>query len=715
MLRLLSRLAALLLLLVGVGVIVMRSHVREEDDFDEVLEAARQLRELDARLDTAVLEAKGGLSLDYDTLSSTLREMNATQEKLAAHGRRGSDAKLDEAFLRTSEQTRSNERLVDDFETASSISKNSLTYIALAAKNLQLSASASKSGTDLRIHRELNALLSYVIACTTACDDKTLERLERSVEALTHERASLSDEGDKTKLDAIVRHGRVLVRGMPAVEHAVRRLTSDNGHAYSELYVVARARRDAVNARANIYRRALIALTVALVALVGVMIQQLRKKQRELAGLNQSLERRVEERTSELSSTQREYKELLETTHAIPWGMAPGSLRFTYVGPQATRLVGFEASEWLREGFLEERLHPDDTKRVKAKLLDLRDGAQTEVEMRMVVSKSREVWLRAIVSASADASGELVRRGVLIDVTARRELEAELHSAQKLESLGRLSAGIAHEINTPIQFVSDSVSFIRTSFVELAKVIVAYRHAFAPPSAASDAQCRAEQAREVDEEADTDYVLENVPSALDAATDGLARIALIVRSLKDFSHPDRTDKSAVDLELSIRSTLTIAKNEYKDVADVDLQLSGAREDEDERLPLVVCHAGEINQVLLNLIVNAAHAIGAARTSAGERGKILIRTWRDGAFACVAVADTGGGIPEAIRGKIFDPFFTTKDVGQGTGQGLALARKIVVDKHHGELSFETSPHGTEFVMRLPISGSERAPRSAKIAA
>jgi len=188
----------------------------------------------------------------------------------------------------------------------------------------------------------------------------------------------------------------------------------------------------------------------------------------------------------------------------------------------------------------------------------------------------------------------------------------------------------------------------------------------------------------------------NVPGSLKSCEDGISRISTIVRAMKEFAHPDQREKAAVDLNQALQTTLAIAKNEYKYVADVTADFGD--------LPPVLCHVGDLNQVFLNLIVNAAHAIGDVVGQAGGKGSIRIRTLQEGNWARIDIADTGAGIPQSIRHRIFDPFFTTKEVGKGTGQGLAIARSIVVTKHHGSLTFETEVgKGTTFTIRLPIDG------------
>jgi len=261
-----------------------------------------------------------------------------------------------------------------------------------------------------------------------------------------------------------------------------------------------------------------------------------------------------------------------------------------------------------------------------------------------------------------------------------------------------LAAGVAHEINTPVQFVSDNVQFVRTSLPDIATVISAYRSLQQTVQSGGDVESAARVAAEAEKTADIDYIMENAPPAIESSIDGLGRIATIVRSMKEFAHPDQGEKKFADLNQAIRSTLVIAHNEYKYVAEIDTQFGD--------LPAVPCYLGEINQVVLNLLVNAAHAISDVVKDSGNLGKITLRTRLDGDAVEISIGDTGTGIPAAARDKVFDPFFTTKEVGKGTGQGLAIARSVVVNKHGGTLHFETeSGMGTTFFIRLPLDAAD----------
>lgn len=282
---------------------------------------------------------------------------------------------------------------------------------------------------------------------------------------------------------------------------------------------------------------------------------------------------------------------------------------------------------------------------------------------------------------------------VLLDVRKREELELELRHAQKLEAVGRLAGGIAHEINTPIQFISDNLHFMGEAMRDLAGLLKRYGELRGAVKSQKAAPAAAALLEEAEREIDLPYLLDNVPGAVERSIEGLNRVAAIVSSLKEFARPDVKDQTPSDLNQAIRNTLTVSRHEYSGVADVETDLA--------ELPLVTCHPGEINEVLLSIIVNAAHTIADAVTGTAQRGKIRVRTSRSEAEVVIAISDTGGGIPEAIRDRIFDPFFTTKDVGRGSGQGLAIARSVIVDKHHGSLTFDTKlGQGTTFFIRLP---------------
>jgi PAS domain S-box-containing protein len=337
----------------------------------------------------------------------------------------------------------------------------------------------------------------------------------------------------------------------------------------------------------------------------------------------------------------------------------------------------------------------------------MREAMRTNQSIRIVVegihSSGRPLWLSLNITPIMSPEGKAEHFvGIATDITQsvedsrikkelqdrvesreqeRDRLALELRMAQKLEAVGRLAAGVAHEINTPLQYITDNVAFLGDSVVDLASVISAYRTG-------------RERGDEVAGEVEADYLLSELPKAMERARDGLKRVKNIVRAMKEFSHPTSEAHAAADLNKAIETTLEIARSEYKHLAVIDLNLAP--------LPLITCNIGELNQVFLNLLVNAAHAIEAAGKDASS-GRIAIATSHVGAELHIRVEDNGCGIEPENLDKIFDPFFTTKEVGKGTGQGLAIARSIVVDRHGGAFDVHSVVGtGTRFTIRLPVT-------------
>jgi PAS domain S-box-containing protein len=321
-----------------------------------------------------------------------------------------------------------------------------------------------------------------------------------------------------------------------------------------------------------------------------------------------------------------------------------------------------------------------------------------EAKIRQRDGRMRDVNLS--VFAEHDADGHVMSwHAIAVDVTNAKMMEADLLHASKLESVGQLAAGIAHEINTPTQYVGDNVSFLEEAFGQLNRLIGSYRKAGAALAGAGGHEQLLRELEEAEEEAELDYLEEQVPRSFASALDGLSRISTIVGAMKEFAHPGGTKMGAADINKALQATLTVAHNEYKYVADVKTELG--------ELPQVICHVGDLNQVFLNLLVNAAHAISDAIGDGGEKGLISVSTHTDGSDAVIEVSDTGVGIPDHLLDRIFEPFFTTKEIGKGTGQGLAIAYSIIVDKHGGELTVESDVgRGTTFLIRIPIAGNER---------
>lgn len=275
-------------------------------------------------------------------------------------------------------------------------------------------------------------------------------------------------------------------------------------------------------------------------------------------------------------------------------------------------------------------------------------------------------------------------------------LEKQLYQSQKLEAIGTLSAGIAHEINTPIQFVSDNTSFISEAFSHLMDAIDCYRKLVVDCSNGLNLSEVMDKFNQISEDAALDYLKEEVPLAIQQAKEGLARVEAIVGAMKNFSYMGTTTKSLSDINDAVKNTVLVTFNEWKHFVELNMDL-------DPDLPQILCHISDINQVLMNLIMNSTHAVmDVVGQQSKVKGNVSIKTYTENENIVVAISDTGSGIPKKIQDQIFNPFFTTKPIGQGTGQGLSMAYSVIVEKHGGTISFDTKEgQGSTFFLSLPM--------------
>ena len=396
--------------------------------------------------------------------------------------------------------------------------------------------------------------------------------------------------------------------------------------------------------------------------------------------------------------------QIIKGTPAMVVGIAPDG-RTTFINPSVAQSTGSLSEEIIGKNWWNLLFAQDSIAQVGKLHADLQQGPVGDYEMVLTGRDGRKRTVNWNFINKLDDQGGLAEIiGFGNDITEKKEAERERQviemqrrHAHKLESIGQLAAGIAHEINTPTQYIGDNVRFLQSSFERLRRLHVHYRELL---RAARQTDLSGDLAAEIDktiDEADADFCTAKIPEAIRQSLSGLEVVANIVRSMRDFSHPGTGQKIPTDINQAIEATLVVSANEWKRVATIV-------KDFDATLPPVPCLAGEFNQVILNLVVNAAHTIAdAAGKNRGEKGIITLSTRRNGPWAEIQVRDTGTGIPEAIREKVFDPFFTTRPFGKGTGQGLAIARNVIVNRHQGTLTFQTETGaGTTFVIRLPLA-------------
>jgi two-component system, NtrC family, sensor kinase len=397
----------------------------------------------------------------------------------------------------------------------------------------------------------------------------------------------------------------------------------------------------------------------------------------------------------DLRSMQERFDEVASRIDEVLWVRSLEG-EFLYLSPSFERVwqrarAGLTVEDW------EQTMHPDDRGMAAELSRRVMQGHDFEAEHRIVRANGE---VRRILNRAypiCDDDGVVIRvGGIARDITEASRLQEELRIAQKLEAIGQLAAGIAHEINTPAQYVADNLTFFQEAFDDLQPLLRALKEKLGTQGGALEPEDVAELA-ELAERADIDYLLEELPGAFQHAGAGIHQIRKIVLAMKDFSFPGE-DLDRVDLNKAIATTMTICRNEWKYHAEIETDL-------DPSLPEVMCVPAAINQVILNIVVNAAHAVADANEALGRsRGTITIRSRRVGGECQIEFEDSGTGIPDAVRERIFDPFFTTKKAGKGTGQGLAICHRIVVDGHGGTIRVDSKVgHGTTFTVRLPIDG------------
>jgi len=375
-----------------------------------------------------------------------------------------------------------------------------------------------------------------------------------------------------------------------------------------------------------------------------------------------------------------------------------GRREYTYVSAGTSKLLGSTSDDPQQDIIrLFSDIHHQDQARVEAYLTQALGRHQpVNVEYRVMQQDGDARWIlcNAFPHRCADESD--LYDGLLLDITDRKNLETQLLQAQKLESVGQLAAGIAHEINTPTQYVRDNTRFLQEAFAHYREALLALQQLREPlPTAVPDAPLLAEVDR-VLEEKDIEYLMQEIPQAIDQSLDGLQHIASIVSAMKEFSHPGSDEKQRIDINGVVQNIVTVSRNEWKYVAELET-------DFDPGLPPMLGYRDKLGQVILNMIVNAAHAIADKFTEGdGDKGRIQVRTARIGQMVEIRIIDNGPGVPADIRERIFDPFFTTKEVGKGTGQGLSIAHAVVADLHQGRLALESTPGGgATFVIHLPL--------------
>lgn len=701
--------SSMMVIAIALGAIVFLYHktgavdaVAHEQYADQIV----RVHHLVGEIDKDALSIRQGHLRHYDTLYAGLNriaEGAATLAKVPPHCDASTRRALLGELARFHEAVAEKRDAIERFTSDRAILVNSLLYLPQLVESL----AGLHSPVEPRIARRLRSALQVILVYNlhgTASDAAVAKSRIAELRAL-----DLTQDEQRDRIRLALDHAEIILDYKPRVDRDMERILQSSARgSLDEMDVVFSRWHHIASISSNIYRVTLIIVCVLLASGLAYFIFRLRQAMESLHDVNEGLEQRVSERTQELSQMnvalqdqieerQRATAALIATHARVQQILAimpsiligtDGDQRIELWNARAEEQFGIPASQALGM-LLGECGITWDTSVMGAHFSAITDEPIHLPEVAYVQSNGQPGLLAVSASLLPSESGS----GLLIaatDITAHKMMEAQFMQSQKLESIGHLAAGVAHEINTPVQFIGDNLRFLQTSCRDLAPVIT-------NSQAVADGGngVLVEALRTTLADADTEFLMAEMPKAIDQALEGVERVAAIVRALKEFSHPNSTDQAAVDLRKAIESTLNVARSEYKYVAEVTT-------DFDPDLPLVPCVQGEFSQVILNLVVNAAHAIGDVVKANGGKGLIGVSTRRDGEMAEIRISDNGSGIPESVRAKIFNPFFTTKEVGKGTGQGLYLAHAIIVTKFHGTITFETElGRGTTFIIRLPL--------------
>jgi len=415
-------------------------------------------------------------------------------------------------------------------------------------------------------------------------------------------------------------------------------------------------------------------------------ITKRKEAEENLTRYHEKLEETVQLRTAEVIENQAFLQEVLEGILAAVLVIDRDTHEVLNCNSIAEKMLGYDKQTLINE----------KNTLVTSNVLQKADGGKL-LNCELIVERQNGDLIPVLRNVLVVVyKGVMAQAIILFDIAERKALERQVNMAQKLQSIGQLSAGIAHEINTPIQYIGSNISFLSESFEQLFETNNLYK------SLMDKARSYKEIAGDIDEvnrhiEAlDLEFLLEEIPHAVKESLSGINQVSSIIKAMKQFAHPEQESLSEVDINKALEQTTIISKNEWKYVADMHLDL-------DRSNPEISGFPGPLNQVFLNLVINAAHAIGEQKDKTGRKGQIIIRTRTDGSAVIISISDTGCGILENNLDKIFDPFFTTKAIGKGTGQGLSIAYSIIREKHHGTIEVEsTVGKGTTFIIRLPFN-------------
>jgi PAS domain S-box-containing protein len=662
----------------GIGLVMValliflfiRSLATTSDAHQRIIETLREIKQTDAALNQAIIKARYGFLPNYDPLVLGIRHLRAVHDslkhRLAALPPEAAPAAV-EAEKALEKAVAGKERLIEDVKSLNAILNNSVRYLSVADSRLVQNAD------DQALAVEVGNLLRDALLYDLSPNEDIVPRIQQQVKAL---RAGDYPPKTRSQLDLLLAHVATILKHKQETDAVTAQVTSlpFEEHCGELTRAHEAAYRKGLES-SNYYRSSLFLCAVLLLCFAAYSLLRLQTSAAALGSANQTLELRQAEleatqsrieqtvilRTFELTQSHEENERLLKAvSSALIWLNRDGIVQRWNLAAES--ILGQTAANMVGQPFEDCQITWHDPL-TPTRILDCLKATRP-VHLEDLWFKNAQGQDRAFsLIAHPIVEGHEAHGGLLLlgmDVTEHKVMEDELRRSQKLESVGQLAAGIAHEINTPIQYIGDNTAFLRDAFTDLQEALGNLTELWQAVQAQTVTPAVLENTQMALAEADLEYLQEEIPKSISQTLEGVSHVAKIVRAMKEFSHPGGEEKTSLDINTAIENTLTVTRNEWKYVADVVTEL-------DPGLPYVPGYPGELNQVLLNLIVNASHAVSESGAITGNgKGTITLGTRRLPGQVEIRVSDTGCGIPPAIRSRIFDPFFTTKPVGKGTG-------------------------------------------------
>lgn len=718
------------ILLLFIGMLFFFSIDRYKVSHDQWIDKITNLKIISNSLTNSLLKFQGNLRSDYARLDKQISKLSEMAANFNTHdlmGKRQLFIKQKQISLPTEKISNIIDqqlKLIASFKLDFSTLKNAESAVFQLIANFK---QENADDEDDLIHEieSLERRALYVIRFPE--NAKYKQKMQQKIDAIKNEYLKQGKGDINNLLETIIKHFNTIINYRETIKKLVKQkidLTEELQYELESLQQkLEKIYRPKHKKSLNFW---FLFLIIAISSLVFAIFQSIknRKLTMQLFVQNQILEDVIKQKTKNLKSTEDKLQiekqgkkdiqmeldsskgnldTLMNHFNGCVFGYNIANKRINYISKGVEGIWGIAANNISHADTLKSAIHADDINEYNQQFDAAISNKKTlNIDYRIIKrntdEKDKIKWVREMSTLVEIEKKKDSILSVIVDVSEfkqvaadKKRIEEELIHAQKLESVGQLAAGVAHEINTPAQFISDNLVFLQEAVDEIFQFINDVKKNID----SQELKTLSENINTLFEEADINYLSEEVPTALKQSFEGISRVAKIVRAMKDYSHPGETMQLA-NINEALESTIIVSGSEWKYFAKLETEFA-------DDLPMVECVIGDINQVVLNMIVNAGHAIVERFDDPDKlEGLIKVTTKKLAEQVAIEISDNGNGMSEEVKTRIFDQFFTTKEVGKGTGQGLSIAYRLIADKHKGKIEVDSEPgQGTTFRIILPI--------------